>query len=312
MINIINETELKNDNGMVDYGLVSVIVPSYKRHKNIVERALRSLLVQSYSNIEIILVDDNADENLIEYRKELQNLVEILSDTRIVYISNEKNLGAAQSKNKGVSIAKGEYITFLDDDDIYQAYKIEKQLSAMAQNKANVSVCNMILVNEKGKVVDKRKRRYLKRKDSLIVKHLKYHITGTDTMMFQKNFFEKIGGFDAQDLGDEFYLMFKALKNNPVFLHVDYDGVEAVVHNQTGLSSGDNKIITEKLLFEFKKKQFQILKKKDVRYIKMRHYSVIAVAHKKNKRFFACIGALIKAFFCDCVGMCRLYFGMDR
>lgn len=98
---------------------VSIIMPSYKRHKELVCRAIKSLLNQSYSNIEIVLVDDNARTDLNEYRIELETLVTELNDERIVYVQNHNNLGGAGARNVGIEKSSGVYITFLDDDDMY-------------------------------------------------------------------------------------------------------------------------------------------------------------------------------------------------
>lgn len=221
-------------------------------------------------------------------------------------------MGSARSRNRGISLAKGNYITFLDDDDYYSSEKIEKQVTQMYNENADASVCNLILFNEDGKIIDKRCRRYLKKKEPLLTSHLKYHITGTDTMMFKAELIREVGGFDEEDLGDEFYLMYKIIQKSQRFIHIDYDGAFAIVHNQAGLSSGDNKIKAEEMLMEFKRKHFSSLRSKDVRYIKMRHNSVLAVAYKKNKNYKKMLKCLFKAFFISPVGMIKLYIGTDR
>lgn len=288
--------------------LVSIIMPTYKQTA-LLYKAVESVLSQTYKNFELIVIDDNYDES---FRKENQKYFQNKNNLKINYFQNEKNLGSAQSRNKGIQLASGEYITFLDDDDVYDQFKVERQIILMLKKNLDISVCNLILTNEKGRVTDKRKRRYLKRGEDILTAHLKYHITGTDTLMFKKEFLKKIGGFDNQDLGDEFYLMAKAFENKPKFAHLDYDGVFATVHTSTGLSSGDNKIKTEKILWGFKSKYFNSLKSVDVRYIKMRHYLVLAVAHKKNKDYKKCFLFLWKSFFCAPIGMFRIVFGVDR
>lgn len=291
-----------------DCGLISVVMPTYKQ-KELLHKAVESVLNQTYRNIELIVIDDNTSD---AFRTENKRFFAELNDPRVVYLQNEKNLGSTGSRNRAIFAARGDYITFLDDDDVYDAQKVAVQVEAMHTGMADVSVCNMILLNEDGKIVDQRKRRYLKRNEPLLTAHLKYHITGTDTMMFRAQFLKDIGGFGDQDLGDEFYLMFKALQQDPKFVYVDYDGVYAIVHSQTGLSSGDNKIKTEQILMAFKEQQFEKISKRDARYVKMRHHTVLAVAHKKNKHYVKCLGSLLKAFAYNGTGMLRILTGSDR
>lgn len=292
----------------INYGLVSIIMPTYKQCE-LMHKAVQSVLNQSYKNIELIVIDDNREES---YREANKRYFDELNDSRIIYLQNEINLGSARTRNKGIELSKGDYITFLDDDDYYTEYKVEKQVEAMHNENAEASICNLILFNEDGKVTDKRRRRYLKRNEPILTAHLKYHITGTDTMMYKADFIKEIGGFDTEDLGDEFYLMYKAVSKSPKFLHVDYDGAFAIVHNQAGLSSGDNKIKAEKMLMEFKRTHFDSLKRKDIRYIKMRHNMVLAMAHKKNRSYFKCLGHLIKAVLICPFGMLKILTGKDR
>ncbi len=106
--------------------LVSAVITTYKRDADMVVRAVRSVINQSYTNIEIIVVDDSpADWTDYIYVKEaLGNL----NDCRIKYYKNPSNVGACVSRNIGVGHSNGEYVAFLDDDDEWQADKIEKQL----------------------------------------------------------------------------------------------------------------------------------------------------------------------------------------
>lgn len=301
-----NRIETRSDDK--NFGLVSIIMPTYKQGE-LMHKAVQSLINQSYTNFELLVIDDNKEES---YRTANSEYFASINDNRITYIQNEQNMGSARTRNRGISLAKGEYISFLDDDDYYDAFKLENQITQMHRQNADASVCNLILFNEDGKVVDKRRRKYLKRNESILIAHLKYHITGTDTMMFKVDLIREVGGFDEEDLGDEFYLMYKIIQKAQRFIHVDYDGAFAIVHNQAGLSSGDNKIKAEEKLIKFKREQFGLLRKRDIRYIRMRHNVVLAVAYKKNKNYKKMLKCLFAAFFTCPFGMIRLYFGADR
>jgi teichuronic acid biosynthesis glycosyltransferase TuaG len=102
--------------------LVSVIIPYYKKKKFIV-KSVESVINQTYKNIEIIIIYDNESNIELDYIKNLEN-----KDFRIKLIINKKNIGAGESRNKGIKFSKGKYIAFLDADDIWVKNKIEKQL----------------------------------------------------------------------------------------------------------------------------------------------------------------------------------------
>lgn len=106
--------------------LVSVIIPTYKR-KETLRTAIESIMKQTYENLEIIVVDDNDAGS--EYRKSVEKIMEqYRENSRIIYVQNEKNMGGAAARNVGIQKAKGEYLAFLDDDDMYYPEKIEKQV----------------------------------------------------------------------------------------------------------------------------------------------------------------------------------------
>ncbi len=108
---------------LVGEPLVSAIVPTYNR-ANLLYRAIESVIKQSYPNLEIIVVDDASDDNT-------QEVINGISDHRLRYIRHQKNLGGAASRNTGIDAATGEYIAFLDSDDVWLPQKIEAQLAAI-------------------------------------------------------------------------------------------------------------------------------------------------------------------------------------
>ena len=126
---------------------VSIIVPSYKRNRELFSRAIESLLAQSYENIEIVVVDDNAKPELLEYRQALYDYIQELNSDKIKYIQNQENLGGALSRNVGIENATGEYITFLDDDDRYLKDKVKNQLDFMLKNDLEMSFTDLSIYN---------------------------------------------------------------------------------------------------------------------------------------------------------------------
>lgn len=110
--------------------LVSVVITTYNR-VNELKRAIKSVVQQSYKNLEIIVVDDNVDNSISE---KVKSIVEAFNDKRIILKKNEKNLGGAISRNVGIQASKGNYVAFLDDDDEYLPTKIEKQLKLFKES----------------------------------------------------------------------------------------------------------------------------------------------------------------------------------
>ena len=105
--------------------LVSVIITTYRRTDEL-KKAVNSVCNQTYSNLEVIIVDDNIEEKYSKIVKKI--ILEYSSKIKIIYKKNEKNLGGALSRNVGIQISKGKYISFLDDDDEYYPNKIEQQV----------------------------------------------------------------------------------------------------------------------------------------------------------------------------------------
>ncbi|MUK77036.1 glycosyltransferase [Aliivibrio fischeri] len=99
--------------------MVSVVIPVYNR-ANVINNTLNSVASQTYKNIEVIIVDDCSNDSN-ELKRKLENY-----DLNIKYIRHETNLHGGAARNTGIDIAKGEYIAFLDSDDLWSVDKIEQ------------------------------------------------------------------------------------------------------------------------------------------------------------------------------------------
>lgn len=282
--------------------LVSIIVPTYKRTIEMLDRAVQSILKQTYDNFEIIIVDDNGKQELSSFRESISGYICKLLETekRITYLQNKENLGGALSRNIGIKAAKGELIAFLDDDDIYLSCKIEHQVKFMIDNGLNCSFTDLSIYNESDKLIDKRVRKDIASfdKEYLIKYHLTKIISGTETFMISRKLLLDIGGFDNAIVGQEFFLMFKIL--NYPDLRIGYfesDDIKAYRTKDEAISTGPNKILGEKQIYIFKKKNFNLLSKKEIKYIKCRHRAVMAVAYKRNKKYLKAFWYLLFSFF---------------
>lgn len=129
--------------------LVSIIMPSYNTAKYIAE-TVQSVLAQTYQNWELIIVDDCSTDDTDEVVKPF------LSDSRIRYLKNEKNSGAAVSRNRALREAKGKWIAFLDSDDLWMPEKLEKQIAFMEENGYHFSYTDYMEIDEASKPNGKR------------------------------------------------------------------------------------------------------------------------------------------------------------
>ena len=127
--------------------LVSVIMPYYNK-KNFFLESINSVLNQTHSKLEIIIIYDDQNRNDLEYIKNC-----IKNDSRVKIIFNDKNKGAAYSRNKAISIARGEYVAFLDCDDFWEINKIEVQLNFMLTNDYDFSHTTYRVINYNEKII---------------------------------------------------------------------------------------------------------------------------------------------------------------
>lgn len=282
---------------------VSIVIATYRRDETL-RRAISSAVGQTYPLVEVVVVDDNANE---AWNNTVRGILSDFPQVRLIV--NGENKGSAETRNIGIRASSGEYVTFLDDDDVYLPDKLEKQLEAMLHENADYCITDLYLYNESGKLTDRRIRSYIKSYETadLIRYHLMYHMTGTDSMMFRKSYLLSIGGFPPIDLGDEFYLMCRAIEAAGRFAYSSGCSIKAYVHSgENGLSSGQNKIKCENDLFEYKRSFFGKIGRRSVRYIRMRHYASLAFAYLRLKKYLAFVLNGLKAVLCSPIGALKL------
>lgn len=128
-------------------GLVSIIMPSWNTGRYIAE-SIQCVIDQTYDNWELLIVDDCSTDNTDE-------IVEpFLKDSRIKYLHNEKNSGAALTRNKAIKVAQGEWIAFLDSDDLWTSEKLEKQVKFMQDNGYVLSYTEYEKIDEEDKALN--------------------------------------------------------------------------------------------------------------------------------------------------------------
>lgn len=187
--------------------MVSIVMPSYNTGKYIKE-TIESVLAQSYSNWELIIVDDCSTDNTDDV------VSQYLKDNRIRYLKNETNSGAAVSRNRALREAKGKWIAFLDSDDLWEPEKLKNQISFMENNDYHFSYTNYVEINEEsllnGKSVTGPKR---------ITKHGMYNYCwmGCLTVMYNA---EKVGLIQIADIkkNNDYAMWLKVCKKANCYL----------------------------------------------------------------------------------------------
>ena len=124
--------------------MVSVVIPTFQRESSIA-RALEGVINQTYSDIEIIVVDDNGEGT--EHQLATKHAVDEVKDSRIRYISHQHNLGGCAARNTGIKNALGDYVGFLDDDDIWSKMFIEEMLKCFTTDDIGAVYCDFYSYN---------------------------------------------------------------------------------------------------------------------------------------------------------------------
>lgn len=170
--------------------LISVVVPTYNR-AYVIQRAIESIQKQTYSNIEIIVVDDGSTDNTRE-------IVEGISDSRICYIQSSKNAGVSHARNLGIVAAKGDYIAFQDSDDVWRSDKLEKQMECMKVQEYGMVYSAFEREFQDGTVVyyPPKEMPIEKKQGNILVSLLEKNLVSTQTMLVKREVFDEIGLFN--------------------------------------------------------------------------------------------------------------------
>lgn len=129
--------------------LVSIIMPNYNGAKYLKE-SIESVLAQTYTNWELLIVDDCSTDDSVKIIEEY-----VQQDERVHLIVQKENKGVANTRNTGIANAKGKYIALLDSDDVWKSEKLEKQKTLMEKETALISYCSYDFIDECGKKIKK-------------------------------------------------------------------------------------------------------------------------------------------------------------
>lgn len=166
--------------------MISIVIPTYNR-AHLISRAIESILQQSLSTWELIIVDDGSTDNTNEV------VNGYLSDSRVKYFK-KANSGAADSRNIGASNATQPYLTFLDSDDEAVQLWLEKMLDAAREKDAAVVCCGLTKFDDHGKLIATE----MPYKLGPIFENVEGRFTNGGVYMLRRELFSRFGGFDVQ------------------------------------------------------------------------------------------------------------------
>lgn len=228
-------------------GMVSVIIPVYNR-SHIVMNTIYSVLTQTYTNLQVIIIDDGSEDNLG------QKLEPLIQAQKIDYFRQD-NSGISVARNKGIQLAKGEFISFLDSDDLLNPKKIQKQIDIFRKNK-NISVvnCDFNKFDTEYNNLGRRNLSFYHGNIYPMILSMWSMLLATPCLMFRKSVFNNIGNFDVGIKSAEDLDMWARVSMEYDFFHISESLVKIRLHEESMSRSerypADNFIIMLNKAFE--------------------------------------------------------------
>lgn len=180
--------------------MVSVVMPNYNGGKFIAD-SISSVLNQTFSNIELIIVDDNSTDNSLK-------IIQTFNEKRIKIICLSVNKGVSNARNIGISHSKGKFISFIDSDDYWIESKLETQLNFMSQHNLNLTYSSVNIIDTKNNF----KKIFKTKIIFSSIELLKFNYVPTVSLIFKKDI---LGNIKFQPIKHEDYLFILELSKNP-------------------------------------------------------------------------------------------------
>lgn len=188
--------------------LISVIIPTYNR-AYVLKRAIESVQNQTYSNLEILVVDDGSADNT-------QQIVSEITDNRIRYIKNPQNRGVSHARNLGIAASQGKYIAFQDSDDVWKSDKLQKQMKCMGNGDYGMVYCALEREFQDGTVLyyPPKSVPMEEKQGDIFRSLLTRNLISTQTMLIKKKVLQQIGFFhEGMSNLEDYELALRIAKN---------------------------------------------------------------------------------------------------
>lgn len=168
---------------------VSVIIPTYNR-ENFVSDTIESVLGQTYKDFEVIVVDDGSTDSTIQKLEKYNSKIKLIQQT---------NSERAVARNNGASNSSGEYIAFVDSDDVWKNNKLEKQVEVLDNQKDTILTYSSCLrIDDKGRKIKTAKRQNRGYTGNVFEKLLLRNFVVSATPLLRREYFEKTDGFKTK------------------------------------------------------------------------------------------------------------------
>jgi len=231
-------------------GLVSVVIPTYKRSDTLL-RAVNSVLAQSYKKIEVLVVDDNVPGD--EYSKEVEKKIDQLSSEKVQLVKQLQHVNGAKARNEGIKKAIGEYVAFLDDDDFWLPSKIERQVEVLKSCDKKVGAVSTRKIYFTTQGLSHISEKWVWQKSQCVDIMAKKLNVSTCTLLVRRSALDEAGYFDESLYRHQEVQLLSFFSNK--FQIVQLDEVLTVIDN----SDTGNRPNLEKLI-RFKKDYFNSIK----------------------------------------------------
>lgn len=222
---------------------ISVIIPTYNRG-GVITRALRSVLNQSYRNLEVIIVDDGSTDDT-------ETIVRSFGDPRVLYIRHEVRQGAAIARNTGIRASSSEFIAFQDSDDEWLCQKLEKQMAIFQRAGREVGLVYSGFLRFEDNHASYFPPKSIKKSGNILEALLNGNFITTQSVVIRRECFDKAGLFDDRLPRLQDWDLFIRIAKHYEFICVD-EPLLLAFHSQVSITSSNNllpvacKIILEK------------------------------------------------------------------
>ena len=189
--------------------MVTIIIPTYNR-MSYLQSTIDSILGQNYTQFRIIVVDDGSNDGTADFVRGLRD------PEKVEYIRFSHSGLPGKVRNTGARIAKGEYLAFLDSDDLWKPEKLARQV-AFFEEHPDILICHTREIWQRGERIVSQAGQRHKRSGDIFIDALKKCIIGPSTVMMRRELFEEFGGFrEDLEIAEDYELWLRITAKYPV------------------------------------------------------------------------------------------------
>ena len=215
--------------------LISIVMPAYNAGKYI-EQAIESVIGQTYKNWELIVLDDGSVDDTKEIIQQ-----KVQCDKRIFLYENESNMGVSATRNRGIEVAKGDWVAFLDSDDAWEKEKLEKQVSFLENHEdAKIIFTASAYINEENKRSD-----YILHVPTTVgfKELLKQNVISCSSVLVRKKYLQKYA-MPGDKLHEDYTVWLKILEDGSLAYGIDEP---LLIYRVSSKSKSGNKVNAAKM-----------------------------------------------------------------